>query len=134
MTTDSIKSNASAIELGEFCSFITDMIKASLPLSLFHFALDLDNTLSPLLPNRDDHIAAIVEQAFKIPIKSSQLRHYLLIFKQFATNEALTIWHTKNKDNELAEYATKKTNYSTDVSHQYCSSIQLDPPNSACPK
>jgi hypothetical protein len=134
MTTDSIESNAAAIGLDDFCSFITDLIKSSLPLSLFHFALDLDNTLSALLPNRDDHIAAIVNQVFKVSIKPSQLRHYLLVFKQAACNENLRIWHTKDINTELAEYATKSAAYSTDVSHMYCSSIQIDPPSSVCPK
>jgi hypothetical protein len=134
MTTDSIKINAADIDRDEFCSFITDLIKSSLPLSLFHFALDVDNILSPQLSNRDDHIAAIVEHAFKISIKPSQLRHYLLVFKQAAYNEALTIWHTKNTNTELSKYVTKKITHSTDVSHQYCSSIQIEPPNSACPK
>jgi hypothetical protein len=134
MITDSIKSNTTGIDRDEFCSFIVDLIKSSLPLSLFHFALDLDNTLSPLLSNRDSHIATIVEQAFKVSIKPVQLRHYLLIFKEAACNEALTIWHTKNTEIELTEYAAKKTKHTMDVSHQYCSSIQLEPANNKCPK
>jgi hypothetical protein len=134
MTTDSIQSNTIDIDRDEFCNFIADLIKSSLPLSLFHFALDVDNTLSPLLPNRDDHIAAIVEQAFKISIKPTQLRHYLLIFKQAACNETLAIWHTKNTNKELAEYSTKKIRHVTDMSHLYCSSIQIEPANKKCPK
>lgn len=134
MTTDSFKSNANDIDRNEFCGFIVDLIQSSLPLSLFHFALDIDKTLSHLLPNRDDHVAAIVEQAFKVSIKPSKLKHYLHIFKQAACNDVLTIWHTKNIDVELTEYTKTKMAHSVDVSHQYCSPIQIEPPNSVCPK
>lgn len=134
MSADSIPSDIPDINSDEFCNFISDLIKSSLPLSLFHFALDIDNTLSPLLPNRDDHLAAIVEQAFKVSIKSNQLRHYLLIFKRAACNEMLNIWHRKNVDAELAVYAMKKTRSVADVCHQYCTSIQIEPQNNNCPK
>lgn len=134
MNTDSFKSNTLDIDRNEFCRFIVDLIQSSLPLSLFHFALDIDNILSPLLSNRDDHIANMVEQAFKLSIKPSQLRHYLNIFKQAACNDMLSIWHTKNINAELTEYTKKKKTHSVDVSHQYCSPIQIEPPNSVCPK
>ncbi|CAF4122600.1 unnamed protein product, partial [Rotaria magnacalcarata] len=123
----------SSINRNEFCNILVDLIQSSLPLSLFHFALDIDDTLSPLLPNRDDHIAAVVEQTFKISIKPSKLKHYLLIFKQAACNDVLTIWHKKDINAELTEYIKKKMMHSVDVSHQYCSPIQIEPPDSVCP-
>lgn len=134
MTTNFMKDNATNIDRDEFCHFLTDLIKSSLPLSLFHFALEVDNTLSLLLPNRDDHIAAVVQQAFKVSIKSSQLRHYLHIFKQAADHELLSIWHTKNVDNELTEYTKKEMRNATDASYQYCQFIQIEPPDKNCPK
>ena len=122
------------IDRDEFCSFIAELIKASLPLSLFHFALDVDNILSPLLPNRDEHITALVKQAFKISVNPSQLKHYLPIFKKSACCEILIIWHTKDTKTELAQYEMKEITDLKDAPPQYCSSIQIEPPSSICPK
>lgn len=134
MSASSIPSDVPDINRDEFCDFVCHLIKSSLPLSLFHFALDVDNTLSPLLSNRDDYLAAIVEQAFKISIKPNQLRHYLLTFKQAANNEMFNIWHTKNVDAELVAYAAKSTRDVVDVSHQHCTTIQIEPRDKNCPK
>lgn len=133
MDVDLVENDLPDITVEKFCSFITELIKSSLPLSLFHFAFELDSSLSPLLPKRDEHITSIVNDVFKMSMKSNQLRHYLSIFKQAARNENLAVWHSKDKDDELNKYAKKK-NHSIDTSHQYCSPIQIDPPESTCPK
>ncbi|CAF1429372.1 unnamed protein product [Rotaria magnacalcarata] len=130
MNIDSFKINTNPIDRNEFCGFIADLIQSSLPLSLFHIALDIDNLLSTLLPTRDDHIVSVVEQAFNVSIKPNKLRHYLNIFKQAACNDMLTIWQTKAINVELNEYTKKKIIHSVDVSYQYCSPIQIEPPNS----
>ncbi|CAF4144048.1 unnamed protein product [Rotaria magnacalcarata] len=130
MNIDSFKINTNPIDRNEFCGFIADLIQSSLPLSLFHIGLDIDNLLSTLLPTRDDHIVSVVEQAFNVSIKPNKLRHYLNIFKQAACNDMLTIWQTKAINVELNEYTKKKIIHSVDVSYQYCSPIQIEPPNS----
>lgn len=101
MNADLIGNDLPDISVDEFCVFTTELIKSSLSLSLFHFAFELNDSLSPLLSKHDEHITSIVNDLFKASLKSTQLRHYLDVFKKAARNENLAVWHTKDKETEL---------------------------------
>lgn len=115
--------------------FVRLMINPPLTLGLMDFVQDIDCALSPSLPNRIDHIAGIVEQAFGIGIEKHRLLDYITMMKITTGDGNFILKHKKNLNDEMMRYSLNPINICKfPTSAPFCRPIVLETLLTHCPQ
>ncbi|CAF1092942.1 unnamed protein product, partial [Didymodactylos carnosus] len=87
------------------------------------------------IPDRMVHIAAIVQQAFRVFVEPNRLIDKLSVMKQKTIDGHYIFKHNKNLNEELSKYASSTSHHSTLLtSTPFCLPICIEPASNQCPQ